>query len=164
MPLPAIPPPLAQVGRRRFAFYPAIANIRPNEWTYLSATWSEVLVRNAKTHEEIVVPRRFLGDFSRLDSPVMMVRLLKKLEFQGGAVIPAQPRVIAMPLRTANPSREPGAPAPVVAIRLERSGSRFLKLVAGGVAGCVLIISLYRGGVIATRAFYSPAQNGRMHR
>jgi len=29
--------------------------------------------------------------------------------------------------------------------------------VALGVAGCILAISLFRGGVLATRAFYSPA-------
>ena len=51
--------------------------------------------------------------------------------------------------------------AVVVGIRLESdSSSRVGKLVLGGVAigvaGCVLAISLFRGGVIATRAFYAP--------
>ena len=53
------------------------------------------------------------------------------------------------------------APAPVVGIRLESDrNSRVGKLVVGGVAmglaGCVLAISLFRGGVIATRVFYTP--------
>ena len=42
----------------------------------------------------------------------------------------------------------------------ERANSRVGKVVVGGVAlgvaGCVLAISLFRGGVIATRAFYAP--------
>ncbi len=54
-----------------------------------------------------------------------------------------------------------GKPAPVIGIRLESEAeSRLGKLVFGGVAlgvvGCVLAISLFRGGVIASRAFYSP--------
>jgi hypothetical protein len=48
-----------------------------------------------------------------------------------------------------------------VGIRLEDdAGSRIPKTVlagvALGVAGCVLALSLYRGGLIATRAFYTP--------
>jgi hypothetical protein len=50
----------------------------------------------------------------------------------------------------------------VVGIRLEGSSqSRLPKLVVTGVAlgvvGCVLAISLYRGGLMATRVFYTPA-------
>ena len=50
----------------------------------------------------------------------------------------------------------------MVGIRLESERtSRVGKVVVGGVAlgvaGCVLAISLFRGGVIATRAFYGPA-------
>src|SRR5580658_5003658 len=57
--------------------------------------------------------------------------------------------------------RAPVGGAAVVGIRLEgQSNSRVGKLVLGGVAlgvaGCVLAISLFRGGVIATRAFYAP--------
>ena len=56
----------------------------------------------------------------------------------------------------------PAMRAPVVGIRLESDRtSRVGKVVVGGVAlgvaGCVLAISLFRGGVIATRAFYGPA-------
>ena len=165
MSLPAVPPPLAQLGRRRFSFHPAILNVRHNEWIYQSATWSEVLVRNTKTHDEILVPRRYLGDVSRLGAPVMTVGLLKELERRAGAIVPAQRRVIEMPRAVNDSVRTPASPAPVVGIRLEsRAESRFSKLAVGGVAlgvvGCVLAISLYRGGLIATRAFYSPAPQG----
>lgn len=167
MSVPPIPPPLAQLGTRRFSFYPAILNIKHNEWVYQSATWADVLVRNTKSNEEIAVPRRYLGEISSVEAPVMIVGLLKELEYRAGAVWPAERRVIEMPravndsprLRPPDPSR---VPAPVIGIRLENpSKSRLGKVAIAGVAiglsGCVLAISLYRGGVIATRAFYSPA-------
>lgn len=167
MAVPPIPPPLAQLGRRSFSFYPAILNAGHNEWVYRSATWSDVLVRNAKTNEEVSVPRRYLGEISRVDAPVMIVGLLAELEYRAGVVWPAARRVIEMP-RAVNDAPRPWlkqsalAPAPVVSIRLEGDRtSRVGKVVVGGVAlgvaGCVLAISLFRGGVIAQHAFYAPA-------
>jgi hypothetical protein len=166
MAVPPIPPPLAQLGGRPFSFYPAILNAGHNEWIYRSATWSEVLVRNTKTNEEVSVPRRYVGEISRVDAPVMIVGLLVEMEYRSGALWPAERRVIEMP-RAVNDSprprlaRQPTGEAVVVGIRLENdSNSRVGKLVLGGVAlgvaGCVLAISLFRGGVIATRAFYAP--------
>src|SRR5579862_2181850 len=140
MAVPPIPPPLAQLGRRPFSFYPAILSAGHNEWIYRSATWSDVLVRNTKTCEEISVPRRYLGEISRVDAPVMIVGLLKELEFREQAVLPAQRRVIEMP-RAVNESPRPritaerDSPAPVVGIRIEDGHkSRIGKLVIGGVA------------------------------
>jgi hypothetical protein len=166
MAVPPIPPPLAQLGRRPFSFYPAILSAGPNEWIYRSATWSEVLVRNTKTEEEVSIPRRYLGEVSRVDEPMMIVGLLAELEYRAGAVWPAERRVIEMP-RAVNDVPRPrlahseAVRASVVGIRLENEGtSRVGKVVVGGVAlgvaGCVLAISLFRGGVIATRAFYAP--------
>jgi hypothetical protein len=166
MAVPPIPPPLAQLGSRPFSFYPAILNAGHNEWIYRSATWSEVLVRNTKTNQEVYVPRRYVGEISRVDAPVMIVGLLAELEYRSGVVWPAERRVIEMP-RAVNDAprprlaRPPADGAVVVGIRLESdSNSRVGKLVLGGVAlgvaGCVLAISLFRGGVIATRAFYAP--------
>jgi len=166
MAVPPIPPPLAQLGRRRFSFYPAILNAKHNEWVYQSATWADVLVRNTKTNEEISIPRRYLADISRVDEPVMIVGLLKELEYRAGAVWPAERRVIEMPLAVNDsprlrPLESSGVPAEVVAIRLDsgvesRLGKVAFAGVALGVVGCVLAISLFRGGVIASRAFYTP--------
>jgi hypothetical protein len=167
MAVPPIPPPLAQLGRRPFSFYPAILNAGHNEWVYRSATWSDVLVRNTKTNEEVSVPRRYVGEISRVDAPVMIVGLLAELEYRAGVVWPVERRVIEMP-RAVNDAPRPrraesaATRAPVVGIRLESERtSRVGKVVVGGVAlgvaGCVLAISLFRGGVIATRAFYGPA-------
>lgn len=167
MAVPPIPPPLAQLGRRRFSFYPAILNAGQNEWVYRSATWSDVLVRNTKTNEEISVPRRYLGEISRVEAPVMIVGLLAELEYRAGVVWPVERRVIEMPRAVNDAPRprraqSPAVGAPVVSIRLEsgrtsRVGRVVVSGVAIGVAGCVLAISLFRGGVIATRAFYAPA-------
>ncbi len=166
MAVPPIPPPLAQLGRRPFSFYPAILNAGHNEWVYRSATWSDVSVRNTKTNDEFSVPRRYLGDISRVDAPVMIVGLLAELEYRAGLVSPAQCRVIEMPLAVndlprARMAPSPAVRAPVVGIRLESARtSRVGKVVVGGVAigvaGCVLAISLFRGGIITTRAFYAP--------
>jgi hypothetical protein len=166
MAVPPIPPLLAQLGRQPFSFYPAILNAGHNEWIYRSATWSDVLVRNAKTNEEVSVPRRYVGETSRVDAPVVIVGLLAELEYREGVVWPAERRVIEMP-RAVNDAPRPRATqrvavrAPVVGIRLESERtSRVGKVVVGGVAlgvaGCVLAISLFRGGVIATHAFYTP--------
>lgn len=170
MSVPPVPPPLEQLGHRPFSFYPAILNIQHNEWLYRRATWSEVLVQNTKTNEELWLPRPCFGEISRVDEPVMIVGLLKELEYKAGAVWPAQRRVIEMP-RAVNETRRlfvqeptPG-PAPVIGIRIEsRSESRVARfLIAGvalGLAGCVLAVSLYRGGVIGSRVFYTPALQG----
>ena len=61
MAVPPVPPPIEQLGPRPFSFFPSILNIEHNEWIYRQATWSEVLVENAKTHAEVWVPRRFIG-------------------------------------------------------------------------------------------------------
>ena len=106
MAVPPIPPPLAQLGGRPFSFYPAILNAGHNEWIYRSATWSEVLVRNTKTNEEVSVPRRYLGEISRVDAPVMIVGLLAELEYRSGVVWPAERRVIEMP-RAVNDAPRP---------------------------------------------------------
>lgn len=166
MSVPPVPPPLAQLGHRRFSFYPAILNIRHNEWLYRRATWSEVLVQNTKTNEEIWLPRCYLAEISRVDEPVMIVGLLKELEYKAGAVWPAERRVIEMPRAVNDTSRRfiPAAaagPAAVVGIRIEsgnqsRVGRFLIAGVALSIAGCVLGVSLYRGGVIGSRVFYAP--------
>ena len=168
MSVPPAPPPIEDLGHRRFSFYPAIANCKHNEWIYRRATWSEVLVQNTRTNDEIWVPRCYFGAISCVDEPVVIVGLLKELEYREGALWAVERRVIEMP-RAVNDSPRarlprqpvPGKPAPVIGIRLEsRSESRIGRVMLGGVSlgiiGCVLAISLYRGGIIGTRAFFTP--------
>ena len=163
MQVPPVPPPIESLGQRPFSFYPAIVNIEYNEWMYQRATWSEVAVRNTRSNQDVWVPRRLFGDVSRVDEAVMRVSLLKELEFRAGALWPIERRVIQMPAaanQTGLPVHQSSSPT-VVGIRLERSAeSRAGRLVLGtlavGIAGCVLLVSLYRGEVIGSRVVYSP--------
>jgi hypothetical protein len=140
--LPLLPAPLGELGRRRFAFYPAIKGVEHNEWILGRASWTEVQVINAGSAEELWIPRRLLGEVSRADGPVAIVGLLKELEYRQGVVLPHARRVIEMP-RAVNESPRTTAghahPAPVVAIRAEPLGdSRARKLLRGSVAVGIL--------------------------
>ncbi len=163
MAVPPAPPPLEQLGPRPFSFYPAIGNIAHNEWLYQRATWSEVQVRNTKTLEAIWVPRRLVGEISRVDEPVMFVGLTKEMEYRGGALWPVIRRVIEMPVAvndTPRPLMTTAAvsgPAPVVGIRVsDGAESRIGRMVVVGVAvaiiACVLVVSLAnpRRGIVYT--------------
>lgn len=156
MSAPLLPPPYDQVGHRPFSFYPAIVNIEHNEWRLQKATWSEFLVVNTKTLEEIWIPRRFIGDLSRTDEPVMIVGLTREVEFKNGQIVPFVRRVIQMPKavndmpRPADVPPESGAkPQPVVGIRFESNTERRVgRLIVGamlvGILACVLMIALLR--------------------
>jgi hypothetical protein len=161
MSIPPIPPPLESLGNRPFSFYPAIVNIEHNEWIYSKATWSEVLVINAKTGDELWIPRRFLGELSRIDDPVVIVGLSKELEYRGGAVWPYQRRVLQMPVAVndaprAAPAPPRSEPAPVIGIRVESTESRLGRLVgialACGTVACILVVLLSRQGELRPRS------------
>src|SRR5215467_3023927 len=131
---PFMPPQFEHLGSRPFSFYPAILHIDHNEWLFRKATWSEVLVVNCKSGEEIWIPRRFLGEVSRVEDPVLIVGLNKELEYRGGAVWPYQRRVIQMPLAVNDeprsiPVASRSEPAPVIGIRVESTESRLGRLV-----------------------------------
>lgn len=167
MAVPPAPPPLEQLGPRPFSLYPPIGNIKHNEWLYQRATWSEILIRNTNTAEEIWVPRRLVGEISRIDEPVMIVGLLKEMEYRAGALWPVVRRVIEMPLAVNETPRPLAAapaeskPAPVIGIRVsDGAESRIGKLIFVGISvsilACVLVVSLYRGEIIGNRVVYSP--------
>src|SRR3712207_4680782 len=124
---PLVPPPgWEELGDRPFSFYPAILNIAHNEWRYISATWSEVQVRNTKTGEDIWMPRAYLGAISQVDEPAIIVGLRKEVEWRSGAIVPHVRRVLEMP-RAVNgplPLNQSPEPAPVVSIRLESPAER----------------------------------------
>src|ERR1700722_17744292 len=153
---PPIPPPLEALRNRPFSFYPAILDIEHNEWRYRKATWSEVLVVNARTGQEIWIPRRFLGEISRIEDPVVIVGLVRELEYKSGAVWPHQRRVIEMPMAVgaapqaaARPLKR--EPAPVVGIRLEsKTDSNIFRMVGGalvvGIVAAYFVVNFYRGG------------------
>ena len=161
---PPIPPPLEALRHRPFSFYPAILDIEHNEWRYRKATWSEVLVVNARTGQEVWIPRRFLGEVSRIEDPVVIVGLVRELEYKSGAVWPHQRRVIEMPMAVgaAAPSVRPlqREPAPVVGIRLEsKTDSNIFRLVGGalvvGIVAAYFVMNFYRGGAPRPRIIYT---------
>ncbi|PWT97166.1 MAG: hypothetical protein C5B51_31960 [Terriglobia bacterium] len=151
---PPIPPQLEHLGTRPFSFYPSILNVDHNEWLFRKATWSEVLVVNCKSSVEIWIPRRFLGEISRADDPVLIVGLNKELEYKGGSVWPVQRRVIEMPVAVGGSSTvgvevERTEPAPVVGIRVPpNTENRIFRLIAGALLFAIL---LYLGAVNLTR-------------
>ncbi len=93
MSVPPVPPPLEELGHRRFSFYPPIVGIEHNEWMYRKATWSEVLVSNRKSGLEVYIPRVFIGELSSIEEPVAIVGLSKELEYKAGAIVPHIRRV-----------------------------------------------------------------------
>jgi hypothetical protein len=154
MSIPVLPPPFDQIGNRRFSFYPAIVGVEHNEWTLRRATWSEVLVANTKDSEEIWIPRRFIGEVSRTDEPLMILGLVKEVEYKAGQVIPHIRRIIEMPKAVNDayrpaPPAEVQSPAPVVGIRLDsgaerRIGRLILWALGLGTLMCFLVVLLFR--------------------
>jgi len=153
MPAPPNPPTPDALREGPFSFYPAIVNVEHNEWLLRKSTWSEILVANCKTGTEIWISRRFLGEISRTDEPVMIVGLTKELEYKAGSVWPYERRILEMP-RTANHGRqklEPVGEPPKGArgMRFERGPeSRVGRLIGAalllGILISVLVVALSR--------------------
>jgi len=142
---PPLPPALEHLAARPFSFYPPIVGVEHNEWRYRKGTWSEILVRNCGTEEEVWIPRRFIGEVSRTDDPVLIVGLTRELEYKAGAVWPFQKRVLQMPsavslVKRAEENAAEPKPAPVVGIRLEPSDKRVFRLIGMALA---VAIGLY---------------------
>jgi hypothetical protein len=142
---PPIPPSLEHLMTRPFSFYPPIIGVEHNEWLFRKTTWSEILVVNCKSGSEIWIPRRFMGEVSRIEDPVLIVGLTRELEYKAGAVWPYQRRVIEMPVAVGGspppaPESERIVPAPVVGIRLESNDRGILKLI--GVALVLAVVGM----------------------
>jgi hypothetical protein len=139
---PPIPPQLDHLVTRPFSFYPPIVGIEHNEWLFRKASWSEILVLNCKTSTEVWISRRYIGEVSRVDDPVLIVGLNRELEYKGGMIVPFQRRVIEMPIAvgaTPMPSPDRGEPAPVVGIRVSSpTDRRAIKLICGAVIVSIL--------------------------
>jgi hypothetical protein len=144
MPGPPIPASFESLGRRPFSFYPPIVNVEHNEWILRRANWTDFQVINTKTKDELCVPRRFVGEGALVEEPVMIVGLVKELEYREGVVLPHVRRVIEMP-RAVNAGRvsQPIGPpriAPVVGIRVEAApGSKVWRMLVAAAAAAVLI-------------------------
>jgi len=169
MRLAPAPQPLEQLGSLPFSFDPPIGGRETTQWRYSRCTWDEVLVADARTGEEIAIPRRFLGSVSTLDDCGIFVTLPRRLEARDGVALPAERRVVAMPApgETGWTSIPHASPASVVPIRLQSTGRSvaaraLLYALAIGMAVSVLYAYLYRGEIIETHApVHSTARSAR---
>ncbi|MEO8596276.1 MAG: hypothetical protein ABI759_23360 [Candidatus Solibacter sp.] len=157
---PPIPPQLDHLGTRPFSFYPPIIGVEHNEWLYRKASWSEILVVNCKSSEELWLSRRFVGEVSRVDDPVLIVGLTRELELKSGMVVPFQRRVIEMPVAVGgNPAVATAAERPepglIVGIRMSSAqDKRVFRLIGTAVTAAILLyvfaVTLSRQRVVYT--------------
>lgn len=142
-------PELDKFAGRPFSFYPPILNVEHNEWVCRKDTWSEVLVSNTKAGMELWVPRRYLGEVSQVDKPVMIVGLNQELEYKSGAVWPHHRRIIEMP--PASPSPPLGETHSTTPPKHRESATemKIERLIAGsliiGVIATALLVAFFRG-------------------
>jgi len=152
-------PVLDDYKGRPFSFFPPIVNIEHNEWVLERSTWSEVLVRNTATGQEIWIPRRYLGEISKVDEPVMIVGLVQELEYKAGAVWPYRRRVVEMPQP---PRPKPGVEPPPPRSRWIDFGpeSKVGRLIAGalvlGLIVTALTVALFRTRRSGERVTFKP--------
>ena len=157
---------MENLGPRPFSFFPPIIGLEHNEFLFRRATWSEVLVVHCKTGEEIWIPKRFLGETSKVEDPIVIVGLTRELEFKGGAIWPYQRRVIEMPLAVGGSPMSgmtepepqvhaPGPPPPAP----PSAESRIFRLIGGVLAVGILVylgsVSLLRLGEVHQRVVMS---------
>jgi hypothetical protein len=160
-----IPSSLDQLAGRTFAFYPAMLGVVHNEWRFEKATWSEILVTNTQTGSETWIPRRFVGEVSCTDDPILIVGLNRELELKGGMVVAHQRRVISMPVTagvtaaTSTTAPGVGEPRPVSVLRLDKSNRRVVKLiawlVAAGLVVGLLVLNSSRIGEVRQRVTFT---------
>lgn len=127
MSAPLVPSPLDYIGPRRFALFPAVANVAPNEWILGIRSWSEVQVVNSHTGGQMWIPRQYIGGVSDRYDSVLVVELTKELEYKAGALEPRVKQVIEMPHGDMENDPKPfgksktraAGPASVIVIRTE---------------------------------------------
>ena len=151
------PPPLDQLAEREFSFHPSVGNLETNLWRLIEANWSEFLVENQGDQTQVWVPRRYLGEVSASDRPVMIVGLNRSLDYKAGQVWPVQKRVLEMPRVPAGEvvaeseaaSNSVSASMRGSGFRLDSSEKKVGKLIVFALAGSVLLVALvifyYRG-------------------
>jgi hypothetical protein len=142
------PPPLEQpfdhMAARAFSLFPPIVGIDHNEWLLGQVNWSEVLVVNQATKQEIWIPRRYFGAASRIEDPVLIVGLSRELEYQGGMLRPFKQRLIKMPSSGPAHSDSPGGKDVATAssamrVHSESSDQRAIKLIGIAVGSALLL-------------------------
>jgi hypothetical protein len=146
---PSFTSPLDSLRGREFSFHPSIGNVPTNLWRLKDANWSEFLVENQDEAVQVWVPRRYLGEISASDRPVMIVGLNRSLEYKAGQVWPMQKRVIEMPrLPAGEPAAESTSPASPLddslgrGLRLDPAEKKLGRLIFLALGGSVLLVAL----------------------
>lgn len=151
---------LERFAGRSFSFYPPVLNVGHNEWRYEEGSWSEVRVRNTKSGQDLWIPRRFVGDVSQVEEPVMIVGLTQELEYKGGMLVPHRRRVLAMPGAPGAPHPPAGAPLPAPPHRGSESPTeKKIELLIGGalllaIAGTLVLVTVTREREAGGRVTY----------
>ena len=157
---PPIPPQFEHLAARPFSFYPPIVGIEHNEWIYRKANWSEILVANNHSGEEIWIPRRMVGSLAQVEDPVAIVGLVRELEYKGGMIVPFQRRVIERPAAVGAPPLTPAEEhtlqrGSLIGIRTTSPTDRLVfKMIGGAIALMILAyivaVNLSRERVVLT--------------
>jgi len=157
---PPIPPQLEHLATRPFSFFPAIVGVEHNEWLYRNANWSEILVVNCRTGAEVWISRRYVGEVSRVEDPILIVGLTRELEYKSGMIVPFQRRVIEMPVAVGGlplsaAEEKSYASGSIVGIRTSSPTDRFIfKLIGAAVlialVAYILAVNLSRERVVYT--------------
>jgi len=171
MSAPEIPSSLDHLGQRPFSFYPPLIGVEHNEWILRRSTWSELLVENTADKRQIWVPRSYVGSISSVDEPVLIVGLLKELEYKAGQVMPRTRRIIEMPKGVPDPqpaaSPEPGVTLDRSSIRQmgateSRLGKLILYAIGAAVIGCFLLVMVFRTGRDGSRVVYRTVEQSEL--
>jgi len=131
------------MAARSFSFFPPIVGMEHNEWLLRQVNWAEILVANKATDQELWIPRRYFGQASSIDDPLLIVGLTRELEYAGGMLRPFKQRLVRMPAAPAPaPSQAKANHEPasnMMHVRSEASDRRAFHLIAM-VLGCALLV------------------------
>lgn len=161
-----VPPDLEHLRGGTFAFSPPILNVEHNEWRFQKATWSELLVLNAKSDLEVWIPKRLLGGISKIGEPVINVGLTKELEYKAGNVWPRERHLSAAPSSAvektvaSSPAPRAAGAAPKRATTTEARIGRLIAMILGSVLlVCLVILGVYRLGAMRPVKFTASDQD-----
>lgn len=142
------PPPFDVLADRTFSFFPPIVGIEHNQYQLKETTWSEILVVNSKSGDEFWLSRRYLGEISRVEEPVVILGLRDELELRAGQVVPYSRKVLELPrvLPHVDPqvaAQQAGAPPVNMGLQggtEDKIGKLILVALIAGVALCGIVL------------------------
>ena len=149
-----LPGLLGLTAGRSFSLYPPILGVAHNEWRFRRATWSEFIIVNTHSGDEVCIPRSFIGDVSA-NAPTVIVGLRREMEWRDGIAVPYRRPVVELPVAVNDfvPAPRHSRPAPVVNIRLESrppaiTGRKAVVFVMLGIVASAVVADVaYPGGM-----------------